>query len=91
MNGHADNYSERLQAFRDSDKERDELFGSILKNYQDLQAKYDQKCDDYENEIESRRTWQNNAREYNRELTTLRQASVRLTHIVFLFLRQDWT
>jgi hypothetical protein len=77
MNGHAESYLDRLQAFRESDKERDALVSDLIKKYQDLQTKYDEKCDDYDNEVESRRIWQSNAKESSRELLTLRQASVR--------------
>ena len=78
MNGHTETYLDRLQSFRESDKERDALVSDLIKKYQDLQTKYDEKCDDYDNEVESRRTWQSSARDSSRELVTLRQASVRL-------------
>ena len=80
MNGTMDlaNYQDRLSAFRASDQERDALVTELITKYERLQAKYDEKCDDYENEVESRRTWQNNAKAAEREMVTLRQASVRI-------------
>lgn len=78
MNGHSalGSYQERLEAFRRSDAERDALVTELITKYEELQARYDEKCGDYENEVESRRTWQNAAKSSEREMIALRQASV---------------
>jgi len=85
MNGH-DAYSaqapsqpsflERFEAFRQSDREREAFVADLVQKYQELQVKYQQKCGDYENEVESRRIWYNSAKSRELELNTLRQASV---------------
>lgn len=49
----------------------------LINKYQELHTKYEEKCDDYDNEVESRRTWQNAAKTSEREMVALRQASVR--------------
>lgn len=78
MNGHAIplDYAARLDAFRKSDSERDALVADLVKNYESLKLKYDQKCDDYNNEVESRRMWQNKANANERALNEHRVASV---------------
>ncbi|KXL46403.1 hypothetical protein M433DRAFT_88094 [Acidomyces richmondensis BFW] len=77
MNGHAIplDYAARLDAFRKSDSERDALVADLVKNYESLKLKYDQKCDDYNNEVESRRMWQNKANANERALNEHRVAS----------------
>jgi len=79
MNGHSapsSSYEDRLQGFRRSDQERDALVTELITKYAELQTRYDEKCGDYENEVESRRTWQNNAKMYEREMVSMKQASV---------------
>jgi len=81
MNGHdgyapATSYFERFEAFRQSDREREAFVADLVQKYQDLQTRYQQKCGDYENEVEGRRIWYNNAKAREAELLTLRQASV---------------
>ena len=70
-------YTRRLEAFRQSDRERDAMLAEVLERFNDLQHKYNEKCDDYNNEVESRRLWQNNARVSDRALAEIKQASVR--------------
>ena len=81
MNGHdgyapATSYFERFEAFRQSDREREAFVADLVQKYQDLQTRYQEKCGDYENEVESRRIWYNTAKSRETELMTLRQASV---------------
>lgn len=78
MNGHTtpSDYAARLEAFRKSDSDRDALVEELIKNYETLKLKYDQKCDDYNNEVESRRMWQGKANANERALTEHRVASV---------------
>nr|OQO22478.1 hypothetical protein B0A51_10110 [Rachicladosporium sp. CCFEE 5018]OQO25470.1 hypothetical protein B0A51_07339 [Rachicladosporium sp. CCFEE 5018] len=75
MNGHMDDLTDRLEAFRESDRERDALVTDLIKKYADLQEKYREKCDDYDDAVESRRTHQRNAGDAARELQSLRQTS----------------
>lgn len=81
MNGH--DYStpstgllERFEAFRQSDREREAFVADLVQKYQELQTRYQEKCGDFENEVESRRIWYNAAKTRESELTSLRQASV---------------
>jgi hypothetical protein len=83
MNGHdgyapATSYFERFEAFRQSDREREAFVADLVQKYQDLQTRYQEKCGDYENEVESRRIWYSAAKARETELMTLRQASVSL-------------
>jgi hypothetical protein len=82
MNGHdafsaqAPSFLERFEAFRQSDREREAFVTDLVQKYQELQVKYQEKCGDYENEVESRRIWQSSAKQCQTELLGLRQASV---------------
>ena len=78
MNGHGPptSYAERLNAFRKSDSDRDDMVNEVIRQYEELKLKYDEKCDDYHNEVESRRLWQSKAREHEGALREQRQASV---------------
>lgn len=80
MNGHIlpSAYKERLDRFKKSDAEREDMLEEIIRNYESLKQEYEEKCDDYNNEVESRRLWQNKAREGARALTEFKQASVSL-------------
>ena len=51
-------YTSKLETFRAIDREREELITEVLRKYDGLLTEYKRKCDDYENEIESRRMWQ---------------------------------
>ena len=85
MNGHdpygaqapsQPSFEERFEAFRQSDREREAFVADLVQKYQELQVKYQQKCGDFENEVESRRIWQSSAKQCQTELLGLRQASV---------------
>ena len=80
MNGHTtpSSYVDRLEAFRKTDAERDALVAEVIRNYEELQLKYAEKCDDYKNEVESRRMWQSKASTHERSLMEYRQVSVGL-------------
>ena len=79
MNGHANqaSYADRLEAFRKSDTARDALVAEVIRKYDELQLKYAEKSDDYNNEVESRRMWQSKASSHERALAEHKQASVR--------------
>lgn len=77
MNGHSvvPSYLERLEAFRRSDAERDSLVAELLRGNEELQIKYTEKCDDYNDAVHSRRMWQSKASLVERQLSELVQAS----------------
>jgi len=79
MNGHttAMSYAERLEGFRKSDADRDAMVTEVIRNFEELQLKYHEKCDDYNNEVESRRMWQSKARTSEQALSEHKVASVR--------------
>ncbi|KAI6890117.1 hypothetical protein KC325_g109 [Hortaea werneckii] len=81
MNGDSgalDSYNERLEGFRKSDAERDALVAELIKNHAALQLKYDEKCEDYNNEVVSRRGWQSKFRTSEQALNQQKQVSVSL-------------
>ncbi|KXT08868.1 hypothetical protein AC579_6757 [Pseudocercospora musae] len=75
----ASHYMERLAKFREVDAERDALVTQILKDYEELKKKYDEREDDYKNEVASRRMWQGRAstceQSLQRALTEQKQTS----------------
>lgn len=71
-----ESYLEELEAFRQSDAKRDALVAEVIKKYQELQIAHARKCDDYENEVESRYSWQQKARISEQALNAHKQASV---------------
>ncbi|KAK0274606.1 hypothetical protein LTR54_001140 [Friedmanniomyces endolithicus] len=78
MNGHASSpmdYKSCLEGFRRSDSERDAFVAELLQNFQALELKYTEKCDDYNNEVESRRMWQSKAKTSEVALIEQKQAS----------------
>ncbi|TKA76237.1 hypothetical protein B0A55_06382 [Friedmanniomyces simplex] len=68
-------YTSRLESFRKSDSERDALVSEVLQRFEELQLKYTEKCDDYNNEVESRRMWQSKAKTTELALMEQKQAS----------------
>jgi hypothetical protein len=78
MNGRADmeGYLRRLEAFRNNDIERETMVVELVKRLNDLQIQFDQKCIDYEDAVESRRTWQAKAMQSNRDLGEIQRATV---------------
>ena len=70
------NLEEHLARFRQSDEDRHTLTGAIIDKLRQLELKYDEKCNDLSNEIESRRMWQNKATTAERALAQQKQVSV---------------
>lgn len=68
-------YASRLESFRESDRARDAMVEELINSFNELQTKYNEKCDDYSNEVEGRRTWQSKARLAEAALAEHRQAS----------------
>ncbi|GAB7358130.1 hypothetical protein MBLNU230_g0288t1 [Neophaeotheca triangularis] len=68
-------YLEKLEGFRRSDAARDEMVTELVNKLSHLEARYNEKCDDYNNEVESRRMWQAKASANERAVTSLKQAS----------------
>lgn len=78
LNGHSSSTSheDQLQQFKKNDEARDTLIRDIIRNYEELQLKHREKCDDYSNEVESRRMWQGKAKDHEQALNQQKQASV---------------
>ena len=76
-NGSSTSYMDHLEAFRKHDTARDTLIQEIIRNYEELQLKYAEKCDDLNNEVESRRMWQGKASLHERALNEQKHVSVR--------------
>ncbi|KAF6845531.1 C-x8-C-x5-C-x3-H type zinc finger protein [Colletotrichum musicola] len=69
---------QQLDAFRQADCSRDQMIRhlkDILVSYDRLQTLYRGKCDDYENERESRRMWQTKASNLGQQVTALNNAN----------------
>ena len=78
MNGHSTlaSYQSQLETFQRQDADRYAFVEKLCRDFEDLQAKYSEKCDDYDNERQSRATWQRQAREFESALTEQKQVSV---------------
>lgn len=74
---------EQLEAFQKQDAARYTFIAEIVQKYEELQVKYQEKCDDYNNEVESRRMWQSKASSSERALTEQKQVSVS-SRIIFI-------
>lgn len=66
----------KMQAYRQADAEREALLVDIIEKYEGLLREYNQKCDDYRNEVESRRMWQQKELAARKEVKDTRQAQV---------------
>ncbi|KAK7547013.1 C-x8-C-x5-C-x3-H type zinc finger protein [Phyllosticta citricarpa] len=77
MNGYEDRYmpvlEDKLESFRKSDQEREALLLDMVREYSQLKMMYDEKCSDYDNEAQSRRYWQTQLGNLNRQLVMMRQ------------------
>jgi hypothetical protein len=71
-----DGYTQKLEAFRQSDAARDALVAEIIQKYEELRLAHQRKCDDYDNEVEARYVWQQKARTNEQALIAHKQASV---------------
>lgn len=69
-------YTARLEAFQKSDEERNALFKDLVDQYKQLKERYDEKQGDYDNELASRRMWQQRASASEQALTVQKQVSV---------------
>lgn len=48
----------------------------VLQRLQELEYRYQEKCSDYDNEVESRRIWQSKAAEAQRYVQSIQRSSV---------------
>ena len=71
-----EHYSLKLDAFRRSDTQREEMITDILRKYDTLISEYRRKCDDYDNEVVSRRMWQQKEGMAREEVKQSRYATV---------------
>ncbi|KAL2352892.1 C-x8-C-x5-C-x3-H type zinc finger protein [Cryomyces antarcticus] len=67
-------YVARLEAFRQSDAQRHAMVEEILQKYHDLRQMFEEKSNDYENEVASRRMWQAEATKSQRSLIVAQQS-----------------
>jgi hypothetical protein len=56
--GFATDFAVRMETFRRSDAEREAMVTELISSYEELHTKYLEKCADYNNEVKSRRSWQ---------------------------------
>ncbi|GJC80815.1 hypothetical protein ColLi_03653 [Colletotrichum liriopes] len=68
-------YVQQLEIFRRNDFTRDQMIQELLVRHGQLQALFREKCDDYSNEVESRRMWQTKANNLGREVASLNKAN----------------
>ncbi|TDZ37070.1 hypothetical protein C8035_v008222 [Colletotrichum spinosum] len=73
--GDLSKYVQQLEVFRHNDFNRDQMIQDILRRYDQLQRQYLEKCDDYSNEVESRRMWQTKAQNLGAQVTSLSKAN----------------
>ncbi|GJC89525.1 hypothetical protein ColLi_12363 [Colletotrichum liriopes] len=66
-------YAQQFEIFRHQDQARERMIGELLTRYEHLQRAYQEKCDDYSNEVESRRWWQTKAQTRDGEMQALRK------------------
>ncbi|KAI8314945.1 hypothetical protein K4K61_003391 [Colletotrichum sp. SAR11_59] len=66
-------YARQVEIFRHQDHNRQQLISDILTNHANLQRAYQEKCEDYNNEVESRRWWQTKAQNCDGEMQALRK------------------
>lgn len=71
------------QELRRIDQERDQSHNSLIYMYKELLGKYTQKCEDFENEVASRRMWHREATENKRQLEQLELATVSYMYLIF--------
>ncbi|KAM0273958.1 hypothetical protein ACHAQH_008101 [Verticillium albo-atrum] len=71
--GLTNHYMSRLAAYRQHDVERDNMIQELIRRTEELERAYYEKCDDYDNEVESRRMWQAKATKLTKEIGALTQ------------------
>ncbi|KAK1634639.1 hypothetical protein BDP81DRAFT_462450 [Colletotrichum phormii] len=68
-------YMQQLELFRRSDFTRDQMIQDLLTRHGQLQQAYREKCDDYNNERESRRMWQTKANNLGKDVVALNKSN----------------
>ncbi|KAK7733392.1 hypothetical protein SLS57_000407 [Botryosphaeria dothidea] len=63
---------QKLESFRRSDQERDALLQEVVRQYEQLKMAYNEKCGDFDNEVQARRYWQQQFSEASRALVMTR-------------------
>ncbi|KAI5863024.1 hypothetical protein GGS23DRAFT_567852 [Durotheca rogersii] len=72
-------YLARLDSFRQFDKEREELVKDLVVRYEELQKRFENKCEECNGEIEARTRYQAEAEAANKKLKGIRQNAVNET------------
>lgn len=70
-------FSARLEGIKKAADERAAFLEEVIKAYDELKLKFDERTDDYNNEVVSRRLWQSKASQSEQALAQHKQASVR--------------
>ena len=72
----SDIYLARLDAFRKSDQDRNDMVQELIIKYNNLKQLYEHKEAEYESERETRLMWQKTAKEHDSELRQLKLVTV---------------
>ncbi|KAF2161711.1 hypothetical protein M409DRAFT_69525 [Zasmidium cellare ATCC 36951] len=88
-------FSARLEGIKKADDERAAFLEEVIKAYDELKLKFDERTDDYNNEVASRRLWQSKASQSEQALAQHKQASASKNFVVALIdgdgaIFQDW-
>lgn len=70
-------YLARLEQFRVSDKARDDMVQELVQKYEEIRLRYDEKCGDYDNEVQARRYWYNESKTLKDQLDDHKRVVVR--------------
>lgn len=73
----ASSYLARLEQFRLSDKARDEMVEELVRKYEEIRHIYEEKCGDYDNEVQARRYWYNESKMLKDQLDDHKRVVVR--------------
>ncbi|KAK4507362.1 hypothetical protein PRZ48_001097 [Zasmidium cellare] len=88
-------FSARLEEIKKADEQRAAFLDEVIKAYEELKLKYNERTDDYNNEVASRRLWQTKASQCEQALAQHKQASASKNFVVALIdgdgaIFQDW-
>ncbi|KAI2628010.1 hypothetical protein GGS26DRAFT_560708 [Hypomontagnella submonticulosa] len=89
-------YLARLERFRSTDQEREDLIHDLLAKYENLEQRFEQKCKDYDDEVQTRGLYQAQANKFNTQLIAV-QHKMEANSFVYAIIdgdgavfREDW-
>ncbi|KAI1414024.1 hypothetical protein F5Y13DRAFT_159567 [Hypoxylon sp. FL1857] len=89
-------YLARVESFHRLDKEREDMLKELIAKYQDLEERFEKKCKEYDNEVQTRSLYQAQANETNKKLIDI-QHKAEVNSFVFAIIdgdgavfRDDW-